>query len=186
MSLLLAVIALGVGLEASRNRSQHGVATDEAAALSRLAGVVAGIDPASVAVDAGHKRLQARAVRIAGAELSTYQALEERVQAQAPGWTVTIAPPLQSLPLIRFADGADDLSDGARRAIAVSVWAARRWGFATIGVPGLYASHPRHPLLPQRRAQAVAALLGQMGMQPRSRASEGQSFRLHLPWPQER
>lgn len=183
MSLLLAVIALGVGIHASRARSQHPDIAGEDVVLARLAGVAAGVDPASVAVDAGHKRLQARAVRIPGAELSTYRALEERVQAQAPGWTVAIVPPIQPTPAIRFADGEDDPSAGAQRAVQTSVWAARRWGFATIGVPGLVEPRPRRPLLPQRRAQAVASLIDQLGLRATPLPSEGQSFRLHLPWP---
>ncbi len=181
MSLLLAVIALGVGIHASRVRSTHG----EDVVLARLAGVAAGVDPASVAVDGGHRRLQARAVRIPGAELSTYQALEERVQAQAPGWSVTITPPLQPVPAIRFADGEDDLSAGAKRAVEASAWAARRWGFTTIGVPGYTDSRPLRPLLPRRRAEAVASLLAQLGVRATPLPAEGQSFRLHLPWPQQ-
>jgi outer membrane protein OmpA-like peptidoglycan-associated protein len=182
MSLLLAVIALGVGIHASRTRSTHG----EDVVLARLAGVAAGVDPSSVAVDAGHQRLQARAVRIPGAELSTYQALEQRVQAQAPGWTVMITPPLQPVPAIRFADGEDDLSAGGKRTVEASAWAARRWGFATIGVPGYTDPRPLHPLLPRRRAEAVASLLAQLGVRATPLPAEGQSFRLHLTWPQQK
>lgn len=182
MSLLLAAIALGMCIHVSLARSTHG----EDVVLARLAGVAAGIDPASVAVDAGHQRLQARAVRIPGAELSTYQALEQRVQAQAQGWTVVITPPLQPVPAIRFADGEDDLNAGAKRAVEASAWAARRWGFATVGVPGYTEPRPLHPLLPRRRAEVVTSLLAQLGVRATPLPAEGQVFRLHLPWPRQK
>ncbi len=186
LSLLLATIALGVGIHASRTTSQRANPAEEDAVLARLAGLAAGINPTSVAVDGSHKRLQARAVRIPGAELSTYQALEQRVQAEAPGWTVTITPPPQPFPAIRFADGEDNLSASAKLAVQASAWAARRWGFATVGVPGLIAPQPARPLLPQRRAQAVLSLLEGVGMRATSLPAEGPSFRLHMPWPQQK
>jgi hypothetical protein len=186
MSLLLAVIALIVGIHASRTRTLTATTTGEDVILTRLASVAAGVDPASVALDAPHKRLQARAIRIPGADLSTYQVLERRVQAQAPDWAVTITPPLQPVPMIRFADGEDDLSASAKRAVQASAWAARRWGFGMIGVPGLVEPRSGHPLLPERRAQAVAYLLGRMGTRATSLPAEGPSFRLRLPWPQQK
>jgi hypothetical protein len=183
-SLLLAVVALAIGVHASLTRSPRSPAGESDTVLLKLAGVAAGVDPSSVALDVGHKRLQAHAVLIPGADLSTYQALEQRVQMQVPRWTVAIVPPLQPVPQIRFADGADDLSASAKRAVESSAWAARRWGIHSVGVPGFIDPMPRHPLLPQRRAQAVATILRAMGVRATPLHAEGQAFRLRLPWPQ--
>ncbi len=182
-SLLLAVVALAIGVQGALSPPPQGPAGEIDIILSKLAGVAAGVDPSSVAVDAGHKRLQAHAVLIPGADLSTYLALEERVQAQAPRWAVAIVPPLQPVPQIRFADGADDLTASAKRAVKSTAWAARRWGINSIGVPGFIDPMPRHPLLPQRRAQAVATIVRAMGVRATPLPAEGQAFRLRLPWP---
>jgi len=68
-----------------------------------------------------------RAKRLDGAGLATYRALEARIAASEPDWTIELIPPAAPLPeAIPFADGAPD-AVGAQ-ALALIGWAAQRLG----------------------------------------------------------
>ena len=163
----------------------------DAAAAAKAAGdrvalavaLAAGVPTDQVTLDRDHKRAMATAATAAGADLESYRALEARAAAAAPDWRVVITPPSQPLPLIRFADGSDALDEASRQAVLTSAWAAQRWNSAALAVPGLTpatAGPPRHPLLAQRRALAIAALLQGQGLQPAPAPAAGRAFRLSV------
>ncbi len=149
--------------------------------VSDIVALAAGVSADAVVVDADHQRAVAAAIPLPGADLATYRALEARAQAAvAQGWDVQITPPLQPLPVIRFARRDDTLDAAAQAAVTTSAWAARRWNVATLGVPGLPggASPPPQPTLDQRRATAAAAVLRASGMGVTATGGGGAAFRL--------
>lgn len=170
-------------LDAQRTELQK--AKDDAAArqegdrVSRIVGLAAGVDPDLVTIDRAHRRAQAAATSLAGADLATYKALEDRAAAATDGWEVWIVPPFQPLPQVEFADGDDQLSDAARNAVSLAAWAVRRWNVPGVGVPGLpSAPSSGRPLLPERRARAVADLLLADGVSVRAAPAAGRTLRL--------
>lgn len=149
------------------------------AALVQLVAVAAGVATDQVTLDRGNQRIEARSVALPGATLATYRSLEDRVRESAGGWTVTIVPPLQALPVISFADNADTLDDAAKQAVALSAWAATRWNSPALGIPGLPdGTPPERPTLAQRRALAIAAVMKAAGTAVAPRPAAGQAFQL--------
>lgn len=140
--------------------------------------LAAGVAPDAVLVDRKQRRAAASAAPLAGATLGIYRELERRAAASAEGWRIEIRPPLMVLPIVSFADGIDTLDEAARQAVLLSAWAAKRWNVPGLNVPGLPQPRPDKPVLYQRRALAIAALLGQQGILVRPVPSSGQSFRL--------
>ena len=164
-----------------RQASDIAAAEDAAAAtIAKLVSLAAGVPVDAVTLDREHRRATAVAGTLPGATPDTYRALEARAAAEADGWEVAIIPPLQSLPTIRFATGADQLDDDAREAVLLSAWEARRWNIPGLLVPGLpdAATAPERPTLPQRRALAIAALLRERGVRPLPAPPAGQAFTL--------
>jgi uncharacterized hydrophobic protein (TIGR00271 family) len=148
---------------------------------NRVAGLVAlaaGVAPDAVTVDRDHQRVTATAALLPGADLATYGTLEQRAAQSVDGWEVTIIPPLTPLPVIAFADNVDILDAPARQAVLVSAWAAKRWNSPRLSVPGLPIDDAERPLLSQRRALAIAAVLKEQGITPVAAPAAGQTFRL--------
>jgi hypothetical protein len=148
---------------------------------NRVAGLVAlaaGVAPDAVTVDRDHQRVAATAALLPGADLATYGTLEQRAAQSVDGWEVTIIPPLTPLPVITFADNVDILDAPARQAVLVSAWAAKRWNSPRLSVPGLPIDDAERPLLSQRRALAIAAVLKEQGITPVAAPAAGQTFRL--------
>jgi uncharacterized hydrophobic protein (TIGR00271 family) len=133
---------------------------EEGTEVSHLLAVAAGVDPGTITIDRDARRAIVAARPLPGASLAAYEALEARVGTQAPGWTILVVPPA-GLPLsdIGFADDADTLDAVAQVALRTDIWAARRWNWPALIVPGLAAPPSDHPPLAQRRAAAVAAVL---------------------------
>jgi uncharacterized hydrophobic protein (TIGR00271 family) len=154
----------------------------EADSVRRAVGLAAGVSADKVILDPDDKRITATAVSLPGGSLETYHALEQRAQTAAPAWRITVIPPLQSLPLIRFASGSDKIDDAARQAILASAWAAQRWNASAIVVPGLPAAGaaPKRPLLSQRRALAIAAILQAQEVQALPARANGPTVRLSI------
>jgi len=150
--------------------------------MANAVALAAGVSTDEVILDRDDKRVTATAIPLPGADLETYHTLEQRAAADAPDWRITITPPLQSLPIIRFANGSDTIDDAARRALLNSAWAARRWNNPALGVPGLPASGVtlKRPLLGQRRALAIVALLDAQGVRSTPAPAAGRTFRLSL------
>lgn len=170
-------------VDAQRAELRQATETAEAeAAISRnvvaLVALAAGVDAETVTIDREHHRVTATAAPLPGAGLATYAALEQRTSASAPAWQISIVPPLGPLPIISFADESEALDPLARRAVQLSIWAAKRWNSPALAVPGLPAEATERPVLYQRRALAIAAMLEQQGIAAVAAPSSGQSFRL--------
>lgn len=137
----------------------------EGTEISHLIAVAAGTDSADVLIDRDGRRAAAAAQVLPGLSLSGYKALEDRIAAQANDWSIALTPPAALSPMpIRFEGEIDTLSDDARSALMTDIWAARRWNWPAIAVPGLTEPLPDRPSLQQRRAAAVAAIVRQQGM----------------------
>ncbi len=140
---------------------------------SRLA-LAAGVLEADVTVDRTRRRATVRAERLEGATIATYAALERRIAATEPEWTVELLPPLADLPsVIMFGSGSDSNvesegeaaapvpnSEGAR-ALAVIEWAAAR-----IDVPIVLVGPPE-------QATLAANILAKRGVKVTTRNGPG-------------
>ncbi len=158
-------------------------ARQDADRVTQAVALAAGIPPERVVVDRENKSATAVAATLPGADLDTYRSLERRASATVEGWRVTIVPPFQPLPVIRFSNGSDSLDDAARQAIVASAWAAQRWNSPGLGVPGMRLAdgNPEGRLsLAQRRGLAIADLVRGQGVEPRAARASGQSFRLSV------
>jgi uncharacterized hydrophobic protein (TIGR00271 family) len=172
-------------LDAQRTELEQAKAAEASAEheaiVAHLVALVAGVTDDQVTIDHTHQRAQVTARPLPGATLISYRALEQRASAAEDGWAVIVVPPLQPLPEIAFADDVDSLDDGARAAVETSVWAAKRWNVAALGVPGLPAGPPpAKPRLDQRRALAIAGLLAHDGLRAEPLPAAGQRFRLAI------
>jgi uncharacterized hydrophobic protein (TIGR00271 family) len=146
----------------------------KAKSVADIVAVAAGAPVDTVVLDPDHQRAVAAARSLPGADLATYHALEAQAQAEVGDWSVQITPPLQPLPAIRFASGDAELDASAQAAVALCVWAAKRWNVSALDVPGLpKGPAPSRATLDQRRALAIAALLQAADLQAaRRRAAE--------------
>lgn len=158
---------------------QSTIETQRIGALAQMVALITGVAVEDVTIDREHRRATAAAVALPGATVSTYRMLEARAAAAVDGWAVAIVPPQGALPEIAFADDVDTLDDAARRAVATSAWAARRWNVAALAVPGLPDGiPPDQPNLAQRRALAVAAVLRDQRVGAVPAPDAGQRFAL--------
>jgi len=146
--------------------------------VARIVAIAAGVDPERIMLDRDQRRVIAAATPLPGANLATYRVLEQRASAAAVDWEVALVPPLEPMPLIRFANGSDVLDDEARGAVLLSAWAAARWNVAALAVPGLPQSVDDTPTLTERRALAIAALLRERSIGAAPAAALGPEFRL--------
>jgi uncharacterized hydrophobic protein (TIGR00271 family) len=173
-------------LEAQRaqllaTRDAATAAKADADGVRRAVAMAAGVSADKVILDPDDKRITATAAPLPGGNLETYHALEQRTQTVAPAWRITVIPPLQSFPLIRFASGSDKIDDAARQAVLASAWAAQRWNAPALVVPGLpNAGAAPRPLLSQRRALAIAAILQAQGVQALPARATGPTVRLSI------
>ena len=102
-------------------------ATQEAQTVTRLAGqlaLVAGVANEAVMLDRGNRRAVVTASPLPGARLASYRALEQRVAAAAPGWSVELVPPAVAPAIISF--GEDGPDEAGQAALQTAIWAARR------------------------------------------------------------
>lgn len=113
-------------LSAAREREEAGASSRAQALALRLA-LAAGVAEDEVLIDTARRRALVRAKRLDGASLATYRALEARIAASEPDWTIELIPPETALPAaIPFADGAPDAA--GTQALALTGWAAQRLG----------------------------------------------------------
>lgn len=108
-------------------------AAEQAAATERqISGMVdrmsvaAGVKRDDVMLDRDTQRIAATAQPLPQLSLDGYRALEKRVGAGVPGWTVELRPPLIALPTIIVNE--DGLDDANRERLSLILWAARRTG----------------------------------------------------------
>lgn len=154
---------------------------EEGTEVSHLLAVAAGVDPGAITVDRDARRAIVAARPLPGGSLAAYAALEARVAAQAPGWTIIVVPPA-GLPLsdIGFASEADTLDEAAEAALRTDAWAARRWNWPTLAVPGLAEPQPDRPSLAQRRAAAIAISLRRQGVTAVAGGTPGNTATMRL------
>lgn len=111
-------------LSAARERDERAATTRAQALAVRLA-LAAGVSTSEVLIDLPRRRALVRAKRLDGASLATYRALETRIAAGEPDWTIELIPPAAALPgAIGFTDG--ELSDAGAAATDLVGWAALR------------------------------------------------------------
>ena len=176
----------GGTLEAQRAELQTQNASAARSAADKVAELVAaaaGVSADMVTIDRQHKRASAAFAALPDATIDIYRAIELRTEAATGGWDVSLVPPFEPLPTIRFANGSDVIDDAARQAILGSAWAARRWNAPALRVPGLPKSGSQdnaHPGLAQRRALGIAALLRQQGVAPVAAPPGGRTFILSV------
>ncbi len=111
-------------LSAARRNEEE---ADEArmTALATRLSLVAGVSASEVLIDRPRRHALVRARRLPGASLGVYYALEQRITATEPEWTIELIPPSGALPdAIPFDD--DGPTDEGARALAVIGWAAAR------------------------------------------------------------
>lgn len=149
--------------------------------LSRTVALAAGTDPAQVTVDRDHRRVTADAAPLPGAGLATYRALEQRLRAENAGWDIRLVPPPGTLPPVVFAADSADLTGARRAAAETALWAAARWNWRTVVIPGYADPMPEEPDLARRRAAALAALAKAQGLTVATAPAEGDSLRLRRP-----
>jgi len=111
-------------LSATRAAEESATAVRMQQLATRLS-LAAGVEPSEVLIDRNRRRALVRAKRLPGANLATYRALEARIAASEPDWSIELIPPGGALPeAIPFDDDGPD-AQGAQ-ALAVIGWAAAR------------------------------------------------------------
>ncbi len=166
--------------------SARQTAADTATETQRVAQAIAlaaGLPATEVTVDAVGRRATARQALLPGADIATYRAVEQRVAAGLPDWTVSLVPPFSRMPIVRFARGSATLDPAATLAVVTSAWAASRWNAVALGVPGAPADgapNGRHESLAARRGRAVATLLSAHHVAVVAEPPAGRDFRLTI------
>ncbi len=111
-------------LSAARD-TEEANASARAEDLAQRLSLVAGVPQDDVVVDRTRRRAMVRAQRLEGATLAAYRALEQRIAATEPDWTVELLPPVGELPdAIPFQDDGPTIA-GAR-ALSTIEWASKR------------------------------------------------------------
>lgn len=123
------LIGASVDLAAARSdmEQMHDLAARterDNAAISHDLALLAGVADGNVTVDNEKKRATVRAARLPDAGLAAYRALEQRLQAARPGWTIELVPPALPLPSVEVAD--DKIAEGSASDYQLLRWAAMR------------------------------------------------------------
>lgn len=113
-------------LSAARARDEADARERSDTLALRLA-AVAGVTQGEVLIDRSRRRALVRAARLPGASLATYRALEARIAATEPDWTIELLPPPLPLPRTIASDAEGLTAQGAETAALIG-WAARRLG----------------------------------------------------------
>ncbi len=132
VELLLTQFQVGTSSTAAEQAQLAGArANEEEAALERAEdlakrlALVAGVAEGDVTVDRTRRRATVRAERLDGATLAAYRALELRIAATEPDWTIELLPPIGDLPQVIAFDEEGPTPEGAQ-ALAVVEWASKR------------------------------------------------------------
>jgi uncharacterized hydrophobic protein (TIGR00271 family) len=123
-----------------------------------------------------------RAVRIVPARetllgLAGLMEAEQQIAARFADWSIRILPPVQPLPDVAFASGAE-LDDAARATVNVIVWVMKAWESEVCTVKGrvpLGGSAAANRRLALQRAEAVAAVLKAAGIEAAAESGYGES-----------
>ena len=110
---------------AAARRNEEEAAEARMAALATRLSLVAGVPASEVLIDRARRRALARARRLPGAGIGVYYALEQRIAATEPEWTIELIPPTGPLPALIPFDADGPTGDGIQ-ALAVIAWASAR------------------------------------------------------------
>lgn len=146
-------------LSAARAREER-EASARAEALAERLSLAAGVPTREVLIDEARRRALVRAKRLDGASLATYRALEARIAAVEPDWTIELIPPAGALPATIPFEGGEPTEAG-QAALNVTGWAAQRLGRGVMLVG------------PTGEAEAVAKALRDQGVGVQTRPGAG-------------
>ncbi|MEO6199332.1 MAG: DUF389 domain-containing protein, partial [Sphingomicrobium sp.] len=100
-----------------------------ASRISRQLAAVAGIEANDVLVDRTRRIAQARALPLPDASLTTYWAIERRIGAAEPGWSIELIPPLLELPSVKpIAEPQPGAEIKPDPSLVLAAWAGARTG----------------------------------------------------------
>ncbi len=166
---------------------QEQVELNRAENLAVRLALVAGVPESEVVIDRTRRRAIVRAKALEGATLAAYRALEQRIAATEPEWTVELLPPLsalpQAIPFEAITGGEDENSgeslgsgigptrEGAR-ALSTIEWAASRFELPIVLVG------------PDEEAAAARDILAKRGVRVETRAAVGAPLRAQWGEPQ--
>lgn len=150
-------------LAAARASEEQAASARESALASRLS-LVAGVPESDVTIDSNRRRATVRAERLDGATLAAYRALEMRIAASEPEWTIELLPPIAELPAV-IAWGEDGPTPQGAQALAVVEWAAQR-----VNLPIALVG-------PEEQANAAAEMLQQRGVSVTARSDNSSELR---------
>ncbi|MFQ3594690.1 MAG: hypothetical protein SNJ63_01085, partial [Sphingomonadaceae bacterium] len=126
--------------------------------------LLAGVEASAVTLDRDTRRALVRLPPQSPESLSQLRAMEARISARYPEWTVLLVPPPGAeLPAIRFREGEASLQPEQRAEVDAIGWALARWQRTTARVVGLAASNEPVALAIER-AEAVAEQLQLSGV----------------------
>ena len=111
-------------LARARAAEQEAATERQISSMTGQLALVAGVAREDVTIDRGNRRALVTARALDGLTLSGYRALEQRIAAGVPGWSVHLRPPLVALPDIPVVEGA--IPETARDSVALIEWATRR------------------------------------------------------------
>jgi uncharacterized hydrophobic protein (TIGR00271 family) len=137
---------------------------------------------------------QAHSLRVhladAGFGLDAARTLETAMRAHLPGWSVSVVPAPQALPVLSFASGSAQLDAHALATLRTIEWALRAWRISDVDAIGQASGTGRgNARLALARGQAVADQLeadgfaaSAVGTLPsaKGRGSEAELGRLHF------
>ena len=150
---------------AAARASEEQAATARVSALANRLSLVAGVSEDDVTIDPNRRRATVRAERLDGATLAAYRALEMRISATEPDWTIELLPPVGDLPQdigwIEGEEGVEGPTPEGAQALAVIEWAAAR-----IDLPITLVG-------PQDQAEQAAELLSNRGLELEVRVAPG-------------
>lgn len=156
-------------LSAARASEEEAQRAREQALVQRLS-LVAGVGEDDVVVDRARRRAVVRAQRLEGADLSVYRALEQRIAATEPEWTIELLPPVGALPSsIPFQEDGPTMAGS--RALSTIEWASKRVSLPIELVGG-----------DADEGTQAAEILAMRGVSVTVRSGEGEEGPLRAQW----
>ena len=138
-------------LAQARAAEQAAATERQVTAMTDKMAVAAGVNRSEVMLDRDMRRITATARPLPGLTLEGYRELEQRIAAQAPGWTARLRPPALALPQIAL--GPEGPTADGLAAERTILWAAQR-----IGLPIVLVG-------PTEKTQALATRLREGGVE---------------------
>ena len=159
-------------LSAARAREEE-AALERADDLAKRLSLAAGVDETDVTIDRQRRRAVVRAARLEGANLATYRALERRIAATEPDWTIELIPPAGALPAIAFERKLSDEEEESE-GDAMGTTAAGAEALATVRWAALRSGQPVALSGPAELVAITRADLEKAGVTVREGSSDGQ------------